>query len=190
MLKTLEKRVGKISLLAILATMLVVTLTVPALAAVTFDPAIGTGFVGKGDVQNSFQWNNADAQKNAQSISFTYKLVDTYEVTTQWYTTTGGKTPKTITHTVNHEKDTTMNANVQYDARTHKQVDGFNLKGFGAYTETGFIPVVGDIWNPNSGTEDAGKPIIDVQLISSTGGLYVNFGTQSVMIWSPQTPVV
>lgn len=30
-----------------------------ALATVTFDPGTGTGFVGKGDVQNAFGWNNA-----------------------------------------------------------------------------------------------------------------------------------
>jgi ABC-type antimicrobial peptide transport system permease subunit len=41
-----------------------------ASATVTFDPEAGTGFVGKGDVQDLFGWNNEALQGNASSVSF------------------------------------------------------------------------------------------------------------------------
>lgn len=40
------------------------------MAAVTFDPETGNGFVGKGDVQTFEGWNNAQAQANAQYVEF------------------------------------------------------------------------------------------------------------------------
>lgn len=43
---------------------------VPATAAVTFDPATGTGFVGKGDVQIVFSWSNKALQDNASKVDF------------------------------------------------------------------------------------------------------------------------
>ena len=38
------------------------TLASPAAGIVTFDPATGTGFVGKGDLQTVFEWNNKALQ--------------------------------------------------------------------------------------------------------------------------------
>ena len=42
----------------------------PAMATVTFDPATGTGFVGKGDVQTVFNWTNKALQNNAAAVDF------------------------------------------------------------------------------------------------------------------------
>lgn len=42
----------------------------PAMASVIFDPATGTGFVGKGDVQLVFSWNNKVLQDNAFAVDF------------------------------------------------------------------------------------------------------------------------
>ena len=42
----------------------------PASAVVTFDPATGTGFVGKGDVQLVFGWNNKALQDKAGAVDF------------------------------------------------------------------------------------------------------------------------
>lgn len=39
-------------------------------ASVTFDASTGTGFVGKGDVQSLYGWNNAGLQANAASVQF------------------------------------------------------------------------------------------------------------------------
>jgi hypothetical protein len=52
---------------AVAATMI---LAVGAFAAVTFDPATGTGFVGKGDVQLVYGWNNKQLQDNASTVDF------------------------------------------------------------------------------------------------------------------------
>jgi len=181
----LRKIVGRFSLRALLGTVLVIAMVTPSLAMVEFDPETGTGFVGKGDVQSAFGWNNAALQRNVSEITFTYNVVEVYNVTVEWDTTTGGKEPKIITHSVVHERNTAVNSDVQFDARTHKQVDGFVLTGFiGEPAATGSIPTVGDIFNPNHGTESAGKPITAVELVSSlsTGGMYVNFGDSSVLL--------
>jgi hypothetical protein len=42
----------------------------PAMAAVSFDAATGTGFVGKGDVQTVFNWTNKLLQNNASTVDF------------------------------------------------------------------------------------------------------------------------
>ena len=54
------------------AALATLALTIPAAhAAVTFDLATGTGFVGKGDVQTALGYNNAQLQKNASTLVFT-----------------------------------------------------------------------------------------------------------------------
>jgi hypothetical protein len=53
-----------------------------AAATVTFN-RYGTGFVGKGDVQTAFGWNNAQFQRNASGITFTYAN-DLIEAQTCW----------------------------------------------------------------------------------------------------------
>ncbi|MEU0217673.1 hypothetical protein ABZ281_22310 [Streptomyces sp. NPDC006265] len=50
----------------------------PAAASVALDPATGTGFVGKGDVQTSFAWNNKQLQTNSDGVSFTYATTTHY----------------------------------------------------------------------------------------------------------------
>ena len=49
-------------------------LAVPSIASadVTYNPATGVGFVGKGNVQTAFGWNNAALQKNAEAVMFKY----------------------------------------------------------------------------------------------------------------------
>ncbi|MDQ0730294.1 hypothetical protein [Arthrobacter sp. B1I2] len=42
----------------------------PAVATVTFDPATGAGFVGKGDVQLVYGWNNKALQDKAGAVDF------------------------------------------------------------------------------------------------------------------------
>ncbi|MDQ0078400.1 hypothetical protein [Arthrobacter oryzae] len=62
----------------------------PAAAIVTFDPATGTGFVGKGDVQTVFDWNNKALQTHASTVDFrvdsvsetTWTCTKTFEIGT------------------------------------------------------------------------------------------------------------
>jgi hypothetical protein len=165
-------KLSKILMGAIGATMATV-----ALATVTFNFSTGVGFVGKGDVQTAFGWNNAAAQKNTPGVSFTYQASDVYDVECYWETTTGNG--NIIVHDITIPKHRNINATIAYDARTHKQVDGFNLTGFnGGEIDDKPVPQVGDACPGNNpGT------IIAVTLVSgNVGGLYVTYGTTSVLL--------
>jgi hypothetical protein len=151
--------------------------------AVTFDPATGTGFVGKGDVQTAFNWNNSQLQKNAGGVAFTYNAVDKYTITCEW--TTGEGTRGEQTHDVDHKKTTSVNSEVLYDARTRNQINGFVLKGYGSTLTGGSAPEVGGACPGNPGT---GAVITAVTFLQSTGGLYVNHGGTAVLL--PNTPVL
>jgi hypothetical protein len=53
-----------------------VAVTVAAYAAVTFDADTGEGFVGKGDVQLIYGWNNKLSQDNALLVQFRYESTE------------------------------------------------------------------------------------------------------------------
>ena len=148
-------------------------------AAVTFNSSTGTGFVGKGDVQLAFGWNNAKLQSNASGVSFTYNAKDTYDVTCEWDTETGHGT---VHHDITVPRHTGVNSTIAYDARVRNQITGFNLTGFGATVTDGTVPVVGGACPGNSDI----AIITAVTLTGSTGGLYVNYGGTSVLL--PITP--
>lgn len=106
-----------------LALTLVVGLMASAMAAVTFDPATGTGFVGKGDVQQVYGWNNKALQDNAGSVQFRAFTVET----STWL----------CRHTDNpnaadQERSTTTTTEgvVSSIARERNQITGFNLTGY------------------------------------------------------------
>jgi hypothetical protein len=147
----------------------------------------GVGFVGKGDVQLAFGWNNAVLQQNASGVSFTYEATEEYDVTIE-YDTGNPDNPRSINHhTVTQGKSTGVSASVAYDKRVRSQITGFNLTGFfGDPIVTGDpLPSVGDSCpNGNIGT----CFVTAVDKISSSGGLYVHYGSSSVPL--PNTPVV
>lgn len=156
---------------------MLVVMTVTSFASVTFDATTGLGFVGKGDVQNAFGWNNAALQSNAAGVSFTYDAVDIYEVTVEWTTGEGKKGQKT--HVITVERQVVVSANILSNARTHKQIDGFRLTGIGTLVTSGNVPVVGANFNDGNDV----KPITAVTLLSSTGGaLSVNYGGVKVAL--------
>jgi len=167
-----------------LALVAMLVASTAAIAAVQFDPTTGTGFVGKGDVQLAFGWNNKQLQTNAKDVTFSYNATDTYDVTIEFDSGNPDK-PKTITHhTVTQDKATNVSSSVAFDPRVKNQITGFNLTGLGSTTTTGDqIPAVGDSC-PNG----FNCVVTDVQLVSSTGALYANYGGTSVLIWSPAAP--
>lgn len=159
---------GRAGLLAILAAVLLVA---PALAAVNFDSATGTGFVGKGDVQIALGYNNAQMQAQANSLAFTYLKTEIYSYDEVWDTNRKHhEVPVTTTVDVKGE--------IQYDARKANQVNGFILTGFkeGTSTTTGEIPVEGAVLvDPQTKKPyPTDHTVENVVLESSTGGLYVN----------------
>ena len=151
-----------------------------AFAAVTFDPATGLGFVGKGDVQLAFTWNNAQLQQNAGGVDFLYMSEDRYDVECEWTTVTGGPNSRTIYHDVTIPRKVKVNDNIAYDTRknSQNQITGFNLTGFDSQSSTGSVPQINDSCPGNNpGT------VTSVELVGSTpGGLYVTYGGDSVLL--------
>jgi hypothetical protein len=164
-----------------------------ALATVTFDATTGTGFVGKGDVQLAFGYNNAAMQSQANNVVFTYTATtDTqYEVVCEW--DTGNK--KIVHHVQTTKKSLSAStvADVLKQNRNNPQgsLTGFFLKGYGVTTvvtsgDGKAPPKVGDGCPGNSGL----GAVTGVQLLSSVvgaGELTVANpadGKAPVVIWS------
>lgn len=88
-------------------------------AAVTFDPATGTGFVGKGDVQTALNLNNAQLQ----SATISFRALKVTETTWTCDRDGGPQTQERAT-------TTTSQAVVSSTARVKNQITGFNLNGY------------------------------------------------------------
>lgn len=154
--------------------------------AYTLDAVTGTGFVGKGEVQTPFGWNNAKLQANAAGVSFTYDATDSYAAVCTWITGEGTKGEKT--HNVSHATSTSVASLVAYDARVKSQITGFTLKGFDTTTTTGEVPVVGGACPGNSGTDGTWTSVTQT---GSTGGLYAHhdvLGLTALLV--PTVPAV
>lgn len=137
-----------------------------AMAAWHID-ADGYGFVGKGDVQLALNYNNAQLQQNAESLSFTYEDTATYEIVCE-------KENRRNTVTKHFQRTRTINATVDYEARRgakgEGQVNGFNLTGWVGSPALSGSPLVCPTNNdPNDSPGDF-TLISGPTLISSTGG--------------------
>lgn len=182
----------------ILAAAVALAVSSAAVAAVSFNPSTGTGFIGKGDVQLAFGWNNAQLQRNAASVTFTYATTATYNVTCEWNTYTNGnknKEVKVVPHKEVEGLSVVSQALFAKDLRTNKNGDvtGFNLLGYsGSAPGAGTVPTVGDgvycnangmgpLANPNTDSHD-GSVVTAVELVegSEAAGLFANFGEVSV----------
>jgi hypothetical protein len=159
------------------AIALVGVMAIPAAAnaSVQFDSSSGLGFVGKGDIQTPFGWNDQKLQQNAKDISFTYDSTkdDAYEITCEWDT----GNDKKIVHHVQH-KSGSVNDTVAYDVakkdrnNPNGKVTGFNLTGMTqtASDSEGDVPVVGAPCPVSEGDDNNSidKRITAVELVSST----------------------
>lgn len=150
-----------------------------ALASVSFDPSTGYGFVGKGDVQLAFGWNNKAAQDNAGAVSFTYNAKDTYDVECEWTTVTGGPNSKTIVHDITVPRHVSVSSSIVSDPRKTGQYTGYNLTGLANPVVEGTVPEVGGTC---PGASNVGAIITVVQQTGSAGGLYANYGGNSVLL--------
>jgi hypothetical protein len=138
-------------------------------AAVTFDPDTGTGFVGKGDVQDVFGWNNRQLQNNADSVQIRANSEVVTEVS--WICTN-----ESNQHTQERERTTTSSVQglVETVARERNQITGFLLEGY-----DGDPVVISDTEGPQlnscpSGPWSLTTPAGDPEVISSTVGLQVS----------------
>lgn len=100
-------------------------------AAVTFDAATGTGFVGKGDVQLALGLNNKQLQEGADSLVFT---VESTTVTETTWTCDRDAGPQTQER-ANTETTTTQGV-ASSVARVKNQITGFSLSGYVGDPET------------------------------------------------------
>lgn len=150
-------------------------LATTAYAAVIFDGISGTGFVGKGDVQLAFGWNNAQLQSNAPGVTFSYQSQKTYDVTCEWDT----GTRNVVHHLITIPRKQNINSAVAYDARTRNQITGFTLTGFGDTTVTGpDVPAVGESCPGNQ----PGEVTAVIEVGGAAGQLFVNYGGTSVLL--------
>jgi hypothetical protein len=156
--ENIMKKFGKKSV-ALIVGVAALTVTGSALAAVTFDPATGTGFVGKGDVQLVYGWNNKALQDNAGAVQF---RASSEVVTERSWTCTNANNEST------QERDRTTTTETQgvvsSIARERNQITGFNLTGYsGTPTESSSTegpPVNSCPSGPWSLTSPAGDPTV------------------------------
>lgn len=183
-------------LVIVMVIVFALSLSFTAIASVSFDAGTGTGFVGKGNVQTAFGWNNATLQKNAKDVTFTYEANYTYKVTEYWETMTGEKEPKIIEHEVIVKNHVSVIGSIMYDTRMKNQITGFILNGFGDdISYDGTVPVVGEDLSGNRQVYDEetqtwyNATVTAVELINSAGdGLNVNY--KDISIAMPNTPVI
>ncbi|MFJ8962491.1 hypothetical protein ACIRG5_24185 [Lentzea sp. NPDC102401] len=148
-----------------------------AAQAYTLDAA-GSGFVGKGEVQTPFGWNNAKLQSNAAGVTFSYRTAEEYTAICTFITGEGTRGEKV--HNVPRELVSSVNAKVAYDTRVRNQITGFTLTGFGETTSIGAVPAVGGTCAGGGGLDDG--TWTSVELTSSQGGLYAYYGTASTLL--------
>ncbi|MEU7907623.1 hypothetical protein [Actinoplanes sp. NPDC049118] len=168
-----------VSTLAVVGTALAGGL-VPATAAsasIRFDPAKGTGYVGRNDVQAPFRWSNAVLQARAAGITFSHSrsIEDVYSVVCGWDKPNGGRDHVTIV--VTHPRLSTrvyLRSSVAYDASSvssaepRGRVVGFRLTGaVSGVSGTSVGPAVGAPCPEGRGQSGA-RTIDRVRLKSST----------------------
>jgi opacity protein-like surface antigen len=167
------------------------TISSAAYAAVTFDPETGAGWVGKGDVQTAFGWNNATMQSRHLGVTFGVDSTVSYDVTCEWETVTGGKNSKTITHNVTNHKNISSSAAVDSASRKTGQYTGWFLNG---YEDGGLddvdLPEVGDSCPQGGSASDNDPPENDAvvtavsNVLGGGGTLTAYWGTDSRVIYT------
>jgi hypothetical protein len=116
----------KISVRALATAVAALSVSFAAHGAVNVDEE-GVGFVGKGDVQSIYDWNNSMLQANAHLVRFKFSSTGTVS----WYCEGVNAAGRTVTTDVRNE-DIGTNAYINYDARKNRtgQITGFVLNGF------------------------------------------------------------
>jgi hypothetical protein len=159
---------SRLLILVVLAAVLVLVVSAVS-AAVTFDAATGEGFVGKGDVQLVYGWNNKALQDNADLVQFRANSVEVTEVS--WICTNENNNniqerERTTT--------TTIAGVLSSTARERNQITGFLLMGYSG-TPTQSSEADGPALNScPSGPWTLTTPAGDPEFVSSTGGLQVS----------------
>ena len=139
----------------------------------------GQGFVGKGELQTPWGWNNQALQSKAKDVSFTVESESTYSYVCQWVTGEGTRGEKT--HTVTQNRSASVINNVAYDARVKNQITGFNLVGLSLTTVTGEVPAVGG----SCLGEGADGTVTSVSEVSSSANLLAHYPLLTSIVLQP-----
>src|SRR5688572_16477623 len=128
----------------------------------------GTGFVGKGDVQSVYGWNDHDLQENAGLVMFRAYVDEVSEVSWACTNTNNNNTQvRTRTTTTSGESD--LLHEIRFNPLGH--VTGFNLLGWNGtpnfVTETEGPPLNSCPAGPWVLTTPAGAPVV---ISGSSGG--------------------
>jgi hypothetical protein len=151
----------------ILGVLSVLVLVVLGLAVASFE---GTGFVGKGDVQEVFGWNNKALQDNAWMVKFQAKSEDVTEVT--WVCT---NTNNDNIQERERTTTTTVEGLLSSTSRDRNQITGFILDGYDGAPTYGTPVTEGPaVDSCPSGPWTLTTPAGDPESVSSTVGLQVS----------------
>jgi hypothetical protein len=150
------------------ALVLALGLTTAGYAAVVVDEQ-GVGFVGKGDIQDLFGWNNAQLQSNAAGLTFFFSTSVTASWECEWWT---GPEKNRTHHVIEISTVAEIAQSVAFDGRANKkgQITGFNLNGFGDTVTTGDAGAIGTCAGNKTPVEGS-----LVTTIVDAGTLYVEF---------------
>jgi hypothetical protein len=143
----------------------------PAFAEVNVDE-YGFGFIGKGDVQLAFDWNDAALQANADALSFSMRGNST---TTTWdciHTNPAG-------HVVRNPRNNTTSTSglLLHEARRNPQnrVTGFFALGFDPEASSGTVSTGHALGSCPSGNNSVVDPASVVVIVNADGtGLSVS----------------
>jgi hypothetical protein len=142
-----------------------------ALAAVEWTPENG-GFVGKGDVQSAFGWNNATMQANSEAVTFVYETTGGFSFECEWWT---GPDHNRRHHTNTKTIELDVNAVVTGARRITGQFTGWNLDPLGAIDEIDGYPVDSDCGAEGNGMKSIVPGSIESLSGSGAGALYAVF---------------
>jgi hypothetical protein len=153
-----------------------------AYAAVDFDAASGTGFVGKGDVQNALGLSNKELQ--GSNISFSVLSTEVREFSWTCKNTNNSNLRLRAATTT-----TTVDGVLASVERVRNQITGFILTGLGDSESSTVLDGEFQINQCPSGTNwtllvEAG----DGEVISSSGGLWVTDGNTTAELGSEVVP--
>jgi hypothetical protein len=150
----------KLSILLAVAMTALLSATA-AFAAYTFDPASGTGFVGKGDVQLVYGYNNQQLQTNAAKIDFRTSTTSETTWTCSKPNPSSPDKPDIVNNRSNETTTQGLATTVARDTSKGKNgpVTGFNLTGYDspATTVTSGSAIGSCPANPSGFTYDVGS---------------------------------
>lgn len=151
----------------------------------------GVGFVGKGDVQLKFGWNNPQFQANVNNVIFQISSTEVSVSESTW-TCDRDAGPQTQERAVTTTTTTSIQGLLSSIARVRNQVTGFNLNGFDGEPTT--TPPVVETEGPPLGSCPTGWTAINLvtgdPVTTTTGGLQVSGDGGATYVDLPNTPIL